>query len=1006
MKIAGSLGKLGRRLSRVVLLPAFALALLISMWSAVLIETSAERQASHAEAVARSESLARVLSAHVSHVLRQADHATQLYRLRHEGAAPAAGTRPWSLAEFERRGGLLDSVLPARLGLPMARFDRNGGQIDAVNGFGPADVSRQSFFQTLAANNNDLAVFSTVVTDARSGRWQIQVARRLHDRQQRFDGAIVIRIEPDLFVDDYDRLNLDDNGALLLMNPLDGLSVGRAGERLFVSDRVKFEPQRSKGGSSSEMLPVVPLDGVARIYSASEMPRYGLTTIVGIEAQGAMARYQRHRTQYLAMAAIATILISTVIAILMRQSTRLRRSVHLARRAQATLRAAADGSLDGFMILKASRDADGAPQDFIIEDLNHKAAAMFGRTREALLGQAAFSLMPRFRTAGFFERYCAALAAGEPLEEEIEVRLDGDAPRWIHHQIVPLQDGVAVTSRDISARKRAEIEIHNNRSFLQSLIEHLPLLIYARAVRGADAGVAIVWNKAAEDVTGYSAAHVMDKPYSQAFPPDYALCNPLDEREMLLNPRVIDQPEMLIERPDGSRRYLHAVAVPLYDGNGKTEFMLWIAEDISLRREQEQSLRASEAHLTAVTNASPLGLVRADMWGNCTYVNKRFETITGLTREQALGRGWLAPFQNDEVDYMPIVFEHQRRHDEPFVKITRCRHTDGKLIWASTKIAAIRINGRIEGFIGTIDDITTLREAELALRESEARLRTIADTLPTMVAYIDADQVYRFLNRAYDREFGRGGDSVVGQSILATIGPARYATLAHYIKRALAGETLMYEEQDEHDGVERTMEVTYIPQISDDGASVTGFHVMRQDITSQKREKKRLLKLAQVDPLTGLANRAGFMQKLTLAMQENADEARLMALMYMDIDHFKPVNDTHGHQVGDALLKAFSARLTHTLRASDTIARLGGDEFTIVMEKLGRREDATILAEKIVSAMQAPFQLNDVTVQISASIGLAYFSDGPIDPDALIRDADRLLYQAKQAGRNTYRTTA
>jgi len=200
--------------------------------------------------------------------------------------------------------------------------------------------------------------------------------------------------------------------------------------------------------------------------------------------------------------------------------------------------------------------------------------------------------------------------------------------------------------------------------------------------------------------------------------------------------------------------------------------------------------------------------------------------------------------------------------------------------------------------------------------------------------------------------------------------------------------------------------VTYIPQTGDDGTTVIGFHVMRQDVTSQKHEKKRLLKLAQVDALTGLANRAGFMQKLAASMEQNVAEDRLMALMYMDIDHFKPVNDTYGHQVGDALLKAFSARLVQTLRASDTIARLGGDEFTIIMEKLARPEDASILAEKIVKAMQLPFELGEVTVSVSASIGLAYFRDGEIDPDALIKEADRLLYQAKEGGRNTYRAAA
>jgi diguanylate cyclase (GGDEF)-like protein len=275
-----------------------------------------------------------------------------------------------------------------------------------------------------------------------------------------------------------------------------------------------------------------------------------------------------------------------------------------------------------------------------------------------------------------------------------------------------------------------------------------------------------------------------------------------------------------------------------------------------------------------------------------------------------------------------------------------------------------------------------------------------------MVAYIDAGEVYRFHNRAYDREFGQNGIEVLGMTVLATIGAQRYRTLEPFLRRALAGETLSFEEQDGPEGAERTLEVTYIPQRGEDGTTVIGFHVMRQDITTQQREKKRLLKLAQIDQLTGLANRAGFLHKLTEAMRASAADGRVMALMYMDIDHFKPVNDTYGHQVGDELLRAFSARLVQTLRASDAIARMGGDEFTIITEKLGRREDAALLADKVVAAMQAPFELDGVTVCVSASIGLAFYSGEAITPDTLIKQADRLLYQAKEAGRNTYRAAA
>lgn len=986
-----------QRMLRVAPLPAFALVLLAAMWSAVFYQIGVERHTSRTEAVTDSLGLARTLAEHVGHILREADHATQLFKLKFEESGGALRLR-----EFTARNGLMASVLPTRLELPMAIIGKDGLVQDSANGFRGGQLAGRAFLMALREAPADAALFTTPPMDAHSGKWHIQVARRLNDRRGAFAGAIVILIDPAYFVDDYDRMNVDDAAALVLLSRGTGQSVGRAGERLFATRELGFAASGAADAPRDEIVASAPLDGIARIYSARDMPRFSLVAVVGIPERVAMARFERHRTISIWLTLAASTVIVAVVALLMKQSARLRASMRAAHEAQATLRAASDGSLDAVLIAKAWRGAGGQIEDFVIVDINDKGAAIAGMARAALLGKKVFALLPRYREVGFFERYIEVMQSGQPLEEERELRWEGGAPRWQYYQIVPLEDGVAVTVRDITERKQAELQIRKDRSFLQSLVEHLPLLIYVKSVQPDSFGTVMLWNRAAETVTGYGA-DVIGKVDRQAFAPGFALCNDEEDRAMLANPAVRDLPERPLLRPDGALRLLDSASVPLFDGNGQVEYILHIAQDVTLRRAQEQSLRTREAELAAVTDASPLGLVRADMQGNCVYANRMFETITGLGRGEAHGMGWLAALHYDDHGFLPEVFEHQRKTREPFARTLRFRHLDGKLVWAAVKIAAIRIGERIEGFAGSLDDITTLREAEMALRESEARLRTIADTMPAMVAYVDADQIYRFRNMAYQREFARSGIDVLGRSSRAIAGEQRYARLKPYILRALDGETLIFEEHDESGDIERTFEVTYIPQRGQDNSSVVGFHVMRQDISSQKRETKQLLKLAQVDALTGLINRAGFLQKLSEAMRASAEGGHLMAVMFMDIDRFKPVNDTYGHHVGDQLLKAFSARLSNTLRASDTIARLGGDEFTIIMEQIGRPQVAAKVAGKIVAAMRAPFQLDEVTVSVSTSIGLAFYRDGACGPETLLKQADALLYQAKEAGRNTYR---
>ncbi len=173
-----------------------------------------------------------------------------------------------------------------------------------------------------------------------------------------------------------------------------------------------------------------------------------------------------------------------------------------------------------------------------------------------------------------------------------------------------------------------------------------------------------------------------------------------------------------------------------------------------------------------------------------------------------------------------------------------------------------------------------------------------------------------------------------------------------------------------------------------------------QDITAQRREQDRLTALSQRDPLTGLLNRAGFEQFLEREAQ--AGQGASLGLLYIDLDRFKPVNDEHGHAAGDRLLQAVARRLGSLVRPTDAVARLGGDEFAVLLSDIGAVAHCEAVAEKVVAALLAPFDVDGQRLAIGASVGVALGVDAEGDWGALIRRADEALYRAKAAGRGRF----
>ena len=435
------------------------------------------------------------------------------------------------------------------------------------------------------------------------------------------------------------------------------------------------------------------------------------------------------------------------------------------------------------------------------------------------------------------------------------------------------------------------------------------------------------------------------------------------------------------------------------DKQGKVEYFSALMRDISAAKAAEQARRESEHRLRMVTDNLPALISYLDRDLRYRFVNRTYQQWFGDEAAPQIGSS-VREFYGEQawVEIEPrlrAALEGQAvAYDREMVRPEGHRHVQ------VTAVPDRDEQGNVVGLYTMIADVTSYREAQRALQESEARLRTVADALPMRVAYVDADERYRFNNLAYERGFGRPRDEIYGQTVRELLGDAAYASVEPHIRRALRGEHVTFENEMSSGGSYVCYEAQYIPQLAVDGSAVLGFHAVVSDITRQKLEEKRLIELARVDPLTGLINRAGFELRVAEAMERSRTTGSLMALMYIDIDRFKQINDQYGHNVGDALLRLFAGRLSQTLRSSDTVARLGGDEFTVIMEGLPRPEVASTVAAKIVQAMRAPFVVDQQTIDVTTSIGLAFYQGDATTVEALVEQADVMLYQAKSAGRN------
>lgn len=332
----------------------------------------------------------------------------------------------------------------------------------------------------------------------------------------------------------------------------------------------------------------------------------------------------------------------------------------------------------------------------------------------------------------------------------------------------------------------------------------------------------------------------------------------------------------------------------------------------------------------------------------------------------------------------------------------RVRHRDGHDVWLEV------VGSRIAGENGQPEivlagrDVSARVAAEDALRQSRQQLQSLIDGIPAGVMYVDAEQRYGFANAAVRDLLGTDPQWMVGRTVREVRGEEAYSRLAPHVADALRGNPQSFEGAVERDGRHRDHQIDYVPDLSADG-KVQGFYALTTDITPLKDAERALEQLTREDALTGLANRREFEQRLEQAVARARRLEQPIALMLLDVDHFKQINDAHGHPAGDAVLRAVAERIRASVYDVDLPVRLGGDEFAVLVEYAPGVREASVAARRILEAMQQPVALpGGGSVRAGTSIGVG-FQREPGDGAALVALADQALYAAKQAGRGTYR---
>jgi diguanylate cyclase (GGDEF)-like protein/PAS domain S-box-containing protein len=666
--------------------------------------------------------------------------------------------------------------------------------------------------------------------------------------------------------------------------------------------------------------------------------------------------------------------------------------------AEESLRASEDkfkalvqNSFDVFLILD-----DHLAIDYVSPSFSKLA----GLTEEEILGQTAMEFVhPDDRDDSASDLVKVLEGPGASASTRFRTqRADGEW-RWVEASCVNLLDnahihGIVCNIRDVTERQAAEDALRRSEERFRALVQNG---MDAVAVVSREGEVTYA-SPAVEELFGRPASEIMGS-LGRGFVHNDDLEIVGQSRESDLEKPGVYKLTLRVKHGDGTWHQVEVSLVDLSDNDAINGIVAHI-RDITNQRQMEEALRESERLFRSLAQSSPTGIFQQNADGEIIYVNERWEEITGVAEADALGYGARRLVHPDDRKLVGLTDDDLDGGISvpPRFAEYRIMRPNGDVRWVAVSTHPMTDEeGNVTGTVGAISDITDRMEAQ---RDTQ-RLIDIFEATHDIVGIADRDGRLLYFNAAARTFFGlqpHGG--LDGSNFLDKFSPDVAQRILHDILPAMEREGMWYGELAVIAASGDVIPVLAQLLIhTDEQGRFEFFSAVMHDISERKEFESQLAHQATHDPLTSLPNRVLLLDRLEQALDRARRHGKRVAVLFLDLDHFKVVNDSLGHGVGDRLLVAIADRLRSVVRPGDTIARFGGDEFVVLCEDLETREDAVAVAERVNSVVSGPFEVDDSEVFVGVSIGIAFPDDVDAEPGTLIRDADAAMYRAKERGR-------